>query len=116
MAKATARPVQVELTEAQYLVLLKYATKRSGVSARLMATEESERKGTRVRYLFTGFPLRVDPHGRGAHVGSLIRSSARAAARCHRHRRGSYSPSPRPWVSSTLAETAPPSTSLLPVA
>ena len=54
MAKADALPVQVELTEAQYLVLLKHATRRSGVSARLMATGEPERKGTRIRYLFTG--------------------------------------------------------------
>ena len=55
MAKADTLPVQIELSEAQYLVLLKHATKRSRVSARLIAVAEFERKGKRAACVFTGF-------------------------------------------------------------
>jgi hypothetical protein len=43
----------VELTEAQYLVLLKEAKRRSRVSARLIAAVEQD--GKRGAYLVTGF-------------------------------------------------------------
>jgi hypothetical protein len=55
MATAKTLPVQIELSEAQYLVLLKHATGRSRVSARLIAVSEPERKGKRSAYVFTGF-------------------------------------------------------------
>jgi hypothetical protein len=55
MAKADTLPVQIQLSEAQYLVLLKHATNRSRVSARLIAAVEHERKGKRASYVFTGF-------------------------------------------------------------
>jgi DNA-binding IclR family transcriptional regulator len=50
---ADALPVQVELSEADYLVLLKEAKRQTRVSARLIAAVEQERK--RGTYLFTGF-------------------------------------------------------------
>jgi hypothetical protein len=55
MAKADTLPVQIELSEAQYLVLLKHAPNGSRVSARLIAVAEPERKGKRSHYTFTGF-------------------------------------------------------------
>jgi hypothetical protein len=48
----------VELTEAQYLVLLKHAKNRSRASARSIAAVQHERKirgGREDYYLFTGF-------------------------------------------------------------
>jgi hypothetical protein len=50
---ADALPFQVELSEADYLELLKQAKRRSRASARLIAAVEQERK--RGSYLFTGF-------------------------------------------------------------
>jgi hypothetical protein len=50
---ADALPIQVELSEADYLVLLKEAKRQTRVSARLIAAVEQERK--RGTYLFTGF-------------------------------------------------------------
>jgi hypothetical protein len=51
-----ALPFQVELREADYLVLLKEAKRQTRVSARLIAVIEPERKGgNRPSYLFTGF-------------------------------------------------------------
>jgi hypothetical protein len=55
MAKADTLPVQIELREAQYLVLLKHAKKSSRVAARLIAAVEHEGKGKRGAYVFTGF-------------------------------------------------------------
>jgi hypothetical protein len=55
VATAKPLPVQIELSEGQYLVLLKHATKRSRVSARLIAVAEPERKDKRSAYVFTGF-------------------------------------------------------------
>ena len=55
MATAKTLPFQVELTEAQYLVLLKHATGRSRVSARLIAVAEPEGQGKRGAYVFSGF-------------------------------------------------------------
>jgi len=53
MAPAEALPFQVELSEADYLVLLKEAKRQTRVSARLIAAVEQERK--RGAHLFTGF-------------------------------------------------------------
>jgi DNA-binding IclR family transcriptional regulator len=53
MATAKALPFQVELSKADYLVLLKEAKRQTRVSARLIAAVEHERK--RGTYLFTGF-------------------------------------------------------------
>lgn len=50
---ADALPVQVELSEQHYLVLLKEAKRQTRLSARLIAAVEQERK--RGTYLFTGF-------------------------------------------------------------
>ena len=50
---ATALPFQVELSEADYFVLLKQAKRQSRVSARLIAAVEHERK--RDAYLVSGF-------------------------------------------------------------
>ena len=55
MATAKTLPVQIELKEADYLVLLKHAPRRSRVSARLAAVAEPERKAKRGAYVFTGF-------------------------------------------------------------
>ncbi len=58
MAKADTLAVQIELSEAQYLVLLKHARNSSSVAARLLRVVEPEtsaRKGKRGPYLFTGF-------------------------------------------------------------
>jgi hypothetical protein len=52
---ADALPFQVELSEAQYLVLLKHALNRSRAATRLAAAVEHERKGKKSYYLFTGF-------------------------------------------------------------
>ena len=48
-------PVQIALRAADYFALLKYAPRRSRVSARLIAVAEPEGKGKRDGYLFTGF-------------------------------------------------------------
>ena len=53
MAPAEALPFQVELREADYLVLLKEAKRQSRASARLVAAVEMERKPGYV--LFSGF-------------------------------------------------------------
>ncbi len=58
MATTKPLPVQIELSEAQYLVLLKHARNSSRVAARLLRVVEPEtsaRKGKRGPYLFTGF-------------------------------------------------------------
>ena len=58
MATAKTLPVQIELSEAQYLVLLKHARNSSRVAARLLRVVEPEtsaRKGKVGPYLFTGF-------------------------------------------------------------
>ena len=58
MAKADTLPVQIELSEAQYLVLLKHAKNSSRVAARLLRVgelETSARKGKVGPYTFTGF-------------------------------------------------------------
>jgi len=58
VASAKALPVQIELSEAQYLVLLKHARNSSRVAARLLRSSSprlSARKGKRGSYLFTGF-------------------------------------------------------------
>ena len=58
MATAKALPVQIELSEAQYLVLLKHAKNSSRVAARLLRVVEPEmsaRKGKGRPYVFTGF-------------------------------------------------------------
>jgi Holliday junction resolvasome RuvABC ATP-dependent DNA helicase subunit len=58
MAKADTLPVQIKLSEAQYLVLLKHAKNNSRVAARLLRAVEHEtslRKGKRGPYTFTGF-------------------------------------------------------------
>ena len=58
MAAAKAPPVQIELSEAQYLVLLKHAKGSSRVAARLLRVVEPEtsvRKGKVDPYVFTGF-------------------------------------------------------------
>jgi hypothetical protein len=44
MAKANALPVQIELRQTDYLVLLKHAKNRSRAAARLIAAVEHERK------------------------------------------------------------------------
>ena len=54
MAKAEALPFRVELSEADYLKLLKEAKRQSRVSVRLIAVAP-ERQGKRGLYLFTGF-------------------------------------------------------------
>ena len=51
-------PVQIELDEAQYLVVLKHAKSTSRAAARLLKAVENEtsaRKGKRGPYVFTGF-------------------------------------------------------------
>ena len=58
MATAKALPVQIELSQAQYLVLLKHAKTSSHVAARLLRVVEPElsaRKGKRSPYVFSGF-------------------------------------------------------------
>jgi hypothetical protein len=50
-----ALPFQVELSQADYLELLKQAKRQTRVSARLIAVAEPERRGKRGGYLFTGF-------------------------------------------------------------
>jgi len=58
VAKADTLPVQIELSEAQYLVLLKHAKNSSRAAARLLRAVEPEtsaRKGKRGPYVFTGF-------------------------------------------------------------
>jgi hypothetical protein len=55
MATAGTLPVQIELSEADYLVLLKQAKNRSRVAARLIAAVEDDRIGRKGSYLFTGF-------------------------------------------------------------
>ena len=58
MATAKTLPVQIELSEAQYLVLLKHAKGSSRVATRLLRVAEPEtsaRKGKVGPYLFTGF-------------------------------------------------------------
>jgi hypothetical protein len=56
MATARALPFQVELSEADYFVLLKQAKRQTRVSARLIAVVEPEEgKGKRGAYVFTGF-------------------------------------------------------------
>ena len=58
VATAKTLPVQIELSEAQYLVLLKHARNSSRVAARLLRVVEPEtsaRKGKVGPYLFTGF-------------------------------------------------------------
>ena len=57
VATADTLPVQIELSEAQYLVLLKHARNSSRVAARLLRVvpETSARKGKVGPYLFTGF-------------------------------------------------------------
>ena len=57
MAKAEALPFQVELSQADYLELLKQAKRQTRVSARLIAVAEPEpeRKGKRGAYVFSGF-------------------------------------------------------------
>jgi hypothetical protein len=55
MATAEALPFRVELSEADYFVLLKEAKRQTRVSARLIAVAEPEGKGKRGGYLFTGF-------------------------------------------------------------
>jgi hypothetical protein len=52
MATAKPLPVQIELRQTDYLVLLKHAKNRSRVAARLIAAGEHESK--RGVYLFTG--------------------------------------------------------------
>jgi hypothetical protein len=51
MATTNALPFQVELTEADYFVLLKQAKRQTPVSRRLIAAVD----GKRGHYLFTGF-------------------------------------------------------------
>jgi Holliday junction resolvasome RuvABC ATP-dependent DNA helicase subunit len=55
MAKADTLPVQVELSEAQYLVLLKHAKGSSRVAARLIAAVEDDRISRKGSHVFTGF-------------------------------------------------------------
>jgi hypothetical protein len=58
MAKADTLPVQIALTEAQYLLLLKHAKNSSRVAARLLRVSEPEtsaRTGKVGPYVFTGF-------------------------------------------------------------
>ena len=58
MATAKALPVEIALSEAQYLTLLKHAKGSSRVAARLLRVVEPEtraRKGKVGPYLFTGF-------------------------------------------------------------
>jgi len=58
VATAKTLPVQIDLSEAQYLVLLKPARNSSRVAARLLRVVEPEtsaRKGKVGPYLFTGF-------------------------------------------------------------
>jgi DUF971 family protein len=58
MAKADTLPVQIELSEAQYLVLLKHAKNSARVAARLLRVAEPDtkaRKGKVGSYVFTGF-------------------------------------------------------------
>ena len=58
VATVKTLPVQIELSEAQYLVLLKHARNSSRVAARLLRVVEPEtsaRKGKVGPYLFTGF-------------------------------------------------------------
>jgi len=50
---AEALPFQVELTEPDYLVLLKEAKRQTRVSARLIAAVEQD--GKKRAHLFTGF-------------------------------------------------------------
>ena len=53
MATAHALPFQVELSEADYFVLLKQAKRQTPVSRRLIAAVEQD--GKRGSHLFTGF-------------------------------------------------------------
>ena len=53
MATAKTLPVQIELTEADYFVLLKEAKRQTRVSARLIAAVEQD--GKKRSHLFTGF-------------------------------------------------------------
>jgi DUF971 family protein len=58
VATAKTLPVQIELSEAQYLVLLKHAKNSSRVAARLLRVVEPDtkaRKGKVGPYVFTGF-------------------------------------------------------------
>jgi len=55
MATGGTLPVQIELSEAHYLVLLKHAKGSSRVAARLLAADERRGKGNRASYVFTGF-------------------------------------------------------------
>jgi hypothetical protein len=55
MTTTDTLPVQIELSEAQYLVLLKRATNGSRVSARLIGAVERDRTGKRRAYSVTGF-------------------------------------------------------------
>ena len=58
MATEGTLPVQIALTEAQYLVLLKHPRNSSRVGARLLRVSEPEtnaRTGTVGPYTFTGF-------------------------------------------------------------
>jgi hypothetical protein len=55
MPKTDTLPVQIELTEADYLVLLKEAKRQTRVAARLIAAVEDDRIGRKGSYLFTGF-------------------------------------------------------------
>jgi hypothetical protein len=55
MATTDTLPVQIELSEAQDLVLLKRATNGSRVSARLIGAVERERKASSRSYSVTGF-------------------------------------------------------------
>ena len=55
MTKAHTLPVQIELRQTDYLVLLKHAKNRSRVAARLVAAVEDDRIGRKGSYVFTGF-------------------------------------------------------------
>jgi hypothetical protein len=55
MAKAEPLPFRVELSEGDYLVLLKHATGSSRVSTRLIAAVQHAQKGRVDYYLFTGY-------------------------------------------------------------
>ena len=55
MPKTDTLPVQIELSEAQYRVLLKQAPKRSRVLRRLGEAVEDDRIGRKGSYVFTGF-------------------------------------------------------------
>jgi hypothetical protein len=55
MPKTDTLPVQIELKEADYFVLLKQAKRQTRVAARLIAVAEPERTSKRGAYLFTGY-------------------------------------------------------------